>query len=208
MGGGLAAWAISSFVTYWILHPVISARLLEKKGCYVTSGIGNPEQYKAKYLRLLVENTGQSSVKDCSGYIIKISKSPEGTAVPPEQEVLQLGWSHRSVDPRNIPRGAFFHMDVISLHLKPEGRRLMLSQLPHSLSTFFDDKATYEFEVLIAADNASPVRRKVRFDYDPQSDHLIFREIKHERFPWWAGVRRTCYWWRTLSRCLGYQTDT
>ena len=161
----------------------------------------------AKYLRLVIENTGKSSVKDCSGYITKISKSSEGRPIPPEQEVLQLGWSHKSVDPRSIPRGAFFHMDVVSLHLKPEGRKLILSQMPHSLSSFFEDKATYDFEVLIAADNASPTRCLVRFDYDPQSDDLTFREVKHERFPWWEGVRRTCYWWRALSRCFAKETD-
>jgi hypothetical protein len=69
--------------------------------------------------------------------------------------------------------------------------------VPTHLIPFFSDKATYEFEILIAADNARPCCVRVEFDYDPQSDELRFVPVNKTRYPWWA-------WWRWLrSRWQG-----
>jgi len=35
-------------------------------------------------------------------------------------------------------------------------------------------QATFDLEVLIAADNAQPIRRSVRFSYDPTNPELQF----------------------------------
>jgi hypothetical protein len=52
-------------------------------------------------------------------------------------------------------------MDVATLELLPAGqRKLRLSHFfPTTLIGFFDEKATYEFEILVAADKARPCRR-------------------------------------------------
>jgi hypothetical protein len=68
---------------------------------------------QAKYFRLHVENTGLSTVRSCSGYITKITKRVGGQRIASEEEVLSLGWaSYGQSDARDIPRGAFFHMDT------------------------------------------------------------------------------------------------
>jgi hypothetical protein len=54
-------------------------------------------------------------------------------------------------------------------------------------------EASYEFDILIAADNARPRPLKVKFAYDPDSEDLTFDEIAKARVPWWA-------WWRRLRR--------
>lgn len=170
VGGGVVAWGIGYFVKDYLLRPVISARIVDKRGCYVTNPVDG-----AKYLRLLVENMGRSSIKECSGYITEITKHGEGVTSRTQQEVLDLGWSHHPPRARNIPRGAFFHMDVVSLHLRPDGNFLEAANpLPNSMMNFFDDKATYEFAIIVAADNAKPFQRKVTFDFDPASADLAF----------------------------------
>jgi hypothetical protein len=197
VAGGVTALAISSFVKHGIMHPVISAVLVKRRGCYVETDVGDPPQYKAKYLRLLVENTGLSSIRDCSGYITKITKRRDGKDIQSEDEVVDLGWSSKSADARSIPREAFFHMDVISLHLKPSGNELKIARLPYSLVGLFDGTAAdYEFNILVAADNARPRPLAVKFSYDPNRKDLILTSIRRARFPWWAGCRRLRSRWQ------------
>jgi hypothetical protein len=58
-------------------------------------------------------------------------------------------------------------------------------QLPSNMGKI--EKATYEFEILVAADNARPCRRiRVKLDYDPESDELVFDPVNKSRYPWWA----------------------
>jgi hypothetical protein len=211
VGGSLMATAISAFVRYLVVHPVISVRLDEDRGSNapvidayrvdgqgnpVIDGQGNPAKHKARYLRLYVENTGHSSIKDCSGYITKITKRVAGTQSHSKQEVIDLGWTHQragNANQRDIPRGAFFHLDVVSVHQWPgPGWKLELPQgIPNTLLEFLTGKAKYEFEILIAADNARPRRVLVKFDYDPEKDELRFVPVNKARYPWWA-------WWRWL----------
>jgi hypothetical protein len=203
VGGSLMATVISAFAKYCLFHPVISVRLDEKRGSYGAMEVLylDPQQkptgasFQARYLRLHVENTGFSSIKDCSGYITKITKRIPGTQSVSEQEVVVLAWAHKDTEARDIPRGAFFHLDVASLYLLPTGRVLQVAhRTPTSLAPLFSGgkAATYEFEILIAADNARPRRRvRVEFTYDPNSDELRFEPVNKARYPWWA-------WWRWL----------
>ena len=70
-----------------------------------------------------------------------------------------------------------------SLRISPE--------LPSSLLPFLSDgKATYELEILVAADNARPRHGiPVKFTYDPNSDDLDFEPVNEARYPWWARWR-------------------
>jgi hypothetical protein len=135
--------------------------------------------------RLHVENTGFSTIKDCCGYIIRLTKRTSKGQIVPHQEVLDLGWAHKNTNPRDIPRGAFFHMDVATLHLLPAERKVRLPLHPTTLDDFFNERATYELEILVAADNARPCRRVlVMFDFDPQTADAA---MKQARIAWgWA----------------------
>ena len=187
VGGSLMTAVISAFVKHCIFHPVISVRLDNESGSYGTTVVyqvlQQPEQlgghqlgpvqlltggHQARYLRLHVENTGLSSIKDCSGHITKITKRVRGTPSQAPLDVVDLGWVNKNKMTTDIPRGAFFHMDVVTLHLTdllPPERKLTIPQgVPTHLLPFFSDKATYEFEIFIAADNARPRRVRVKFD--------------------------------------------
>ncbi len=122
-----------------------------------------------------------------------------------EQEVVVLAWAHKDTEARDIPRGAFFHLDVASLYLLPTGRVLQVAhRTPTTLAPLFSGgKATYEFEILIAADNARPRRVRVKFDYDPQSDELNERRLEpvnKPRYPWWSCWRRLRSRWQERGR--------
>jgi hypothetical protein len=114
-----------------------------------------------------------------------------------EEEVLELSWSHKKdADPRDIPPGAFFHMDVVALHLRQTGRVMHLRHFPNSLQNFFTEPGTYDLEALVAADNARPCHRiPIRFHYSPDTDELLFRPVNRARFPWWALRARVRLWW-------------
>jgi hypothetical protein len=127
LGGGVVAWGLNFVVTRWIDYPIISVRLDEKKGSTgevtVTSfdNMGNvKEQHQAKFIRLHIENTGRSTIKDCCGYITKLTRTEPGAhATTNEGEVIDLGWAHHGhSSSRNIPPTAFFHLDVLTLHRK------------------------------------------------------------------------------------------
>jgi hypothetical protein len=190
-GGSLMSTLVSAFASHCIFHPVISVCLNTKKGCYGPTpllgvdGAGREVRSEVKYFRLYVENTGLSSIKSCSGYITKLKKRVGGQVIHAPPEIIELGWAHKPDAPRDIPRGAFFYIDIVSLY----GTVLRLShRFPTTLLNFFDDKGSYEFEILVAAENARPVRKiQVKFDHDPQSDELQFTPVDRERLPWWAG---------------------
>jgi hypothetical protein len=217
VGGSLMATVISAFVRYLVVHPVISVRLNQDRGSYgplvdvfrgaVVSFSGavdtieaHGNTYKARYVRLHVENTGLSSIKDCSGYITQITKTVAGGAqkTRSQQEVIDLSWAHQGDSTRDIPRGAFFHLDVASIHQWPgtEWKLQLPRGIPTTLTEFLAGKATYTFEVLVAADNARPRRFRVEVDYDPNSDELRFNPVNKARYPWWAFWR----WPRAFRR--------
>ena len=80
-------------------------------------------------------------------------------------------------------------MDVASLYLEP--RELHPIHFPTSLTDFFKDKGTYEFEILIAADNARPSRKiPVKVKFDPASDELEFESVDRSRYPWWKPLAK------------------
>jgi hypothetical protein len=78
LGGGVVAWGLQSLIANWITHPIISVRLDESKGStgeVTVTTVDNQDnvisRHQAKDIRLHVENTGRSTIKDCSGYITK-----------------------------------------------------------------------------------------------------------------------------------------
>src|SRR5258708_24545458 len=119
MGGSFMTALISAFVKHYIFHPVISVRLDEKKGSYGPVPLIGPNgtiRSEARFFRLHVENTGYSSIKDCSGYITKMTKRVRGKGSSEAHlDVIDLGWAHKNTGTRDIPPGAFFHLDVATL---------------------------------------------------------------------------------------------
>jgi hypothetical protein len=177
VGGSLATFIVNRIVSWWE-RPVLSAQLVDGKGCYVTTSRGNPPTHQARFLRLLIENKGRSPIKNCTGYIIDIARIEKGQRVSVQQEVLELCWSSgSSASRRSIPRGAFFYIDVASLDLIPGGHVLQLcaSWFPNHLIHLLTVAGTLELNIKIAAENVAPIDRKVRFEFGPHLQELIFR---------------------------------
>ena len=197
-GGSLTATAISAIVKHLIVNPLISVRLDKKGGSYGRVTLyyrdekgnfrkddkGNLIDGEGRYFRLRVENTGLSAIKDCSGFITKLTKHPD-TGKEEVEEVIDLGWtSHEQSDTRDIPRGAFFYMDVATLEVWPGRGVLSVRKAPSTLKDFFKDKGTYEFDILIGAGNARPhVRIPVKFKFDPASNVLDHEPLDRSRYP-------------------------
>ncbi|MEA2817947.1 MAG: hypothetical protein QOI93_5849 [Rhodospirillaceae bacterium] len=211
-GGSLMATVIGAFVTHVVFHPVISVRLDERKGShgpvkiYYFDAQGNmTSTSQAKYFRLHVENTGLSTVRACSGYITKLTRRVGGQVTASEEEVVSLGWaSYGKSDARDIPRGAFFHMDIATLHLDPvKGNTLEVQRVTTSLENFFKPKGTYTFKVLVASNNARPRWIPVEFAFDPAHDRLEFKPVNRTRYRWWGRwrwLRSRLEWGRAAPR--------
>lgn len=133
----------------------------------------------ARFLRLLIENRGRSTINDCKGYITGVTQIVNGNRAPLQQEVLELEWSSGgAAEARSVPRGAFFYMNVASLDPVQQGPpfvlRFCVLWLPNHFDHLFGHTATFELQIKIAADNAAPIDRVVRFDFDPQQQDLHF----------------------------------
>jgi hypothetical protein len=177
LGGSMASFGIKALIDWWN-RPIISARLVDRKGCYVTTSRNNPPTHQARFLRLLIQNEGFSSIKDCTGYVTSITRIVNGFRLPVQQEVLALTWSSGGDDgARSVPRGAFFYLNVASLDLLPAASDLNLcvAWWPNHFVGLLATAATFELQIKIAADNAAPVDRIVRFDFNPANPNLLFR---------------------------------
>jgi hypothetical protein len=186
--------ALGLYVKYWT-RPIISVRLQEKRGSYgavpliLSDEKGNKSLQPAKYLRLHVENTGRSTIKDCSGHAVRFTKRVDGREQAGPKDVLSLGWAHYpDSKKRDIPRGAFFFIDVATLLLLPDGgSALWWERMPTNLQDFiFADqgkRATHRWEVRVVADNASPLTIPVEFTFDPRWHDLDVKWCNRARYP-------------------------
>jgi hypothetical protein len=177
LGGSVMSWILAGIQRWWT-RPILSARLVQGRGCYVTTSRGNPPTHDARFLRLLIENRGRSTIHNCKGYITAVTQSVNGNRTPLQQEVLELEWSSGgAAEPRSIPRRAFFYMNVASLDLVQHGPpclRFAVLWTPNHFGKLFGPAATFELEIKVAADNAAPVDRMVCFEFDPQWQDLHF----------------------------------
>ncbi len=173
--------SLLAWVRTWWSRPILSAHLVQGKGCYVTTARGNPPTHDAKFLRLIIQNQGRSTVHNCKGYIIGIKRSINGVNTNVQEEVLELEWSSGGAsDPRSIPPSAFFYMNVAFVDLIPGAHCLWLgvSWMPNHYVHMFGSNAPaapFELLVRVVADNCSPIDRFVRFDFAPQSQDLLIQ---------------------------------
>jgi hypothetical protein len=179
-GGAVVATAINAVVG-WLNRPIIMARIVEGAGCYVKTSRGNPPSHDAMFLRLQIKNRGKSSVIGCAAYVTRITRKQPGTKIDDAQEVLTLHWANSSEASVDIPRGAFFYLDVASLDCVPGHSVLGIgADLPNNIAGIFGTPGQFDLQILIAASNAKPVQRRVVFGYDPSKSDL---EHKYDPAP-------------------------
>jgi hypothetical protein len=184
--GGAVMWGLINVgINRWY-RPEIRAELIADAGCYVSgTRKSGTSELPARFLRLMVRNSGRSSIRDCSGYITSIERIRNSQKIGDKGEVLQLAWAHRHIQQpcRNIPRVAFFYMDIARLEIHGDTKLLCLEEIPSTLAWIFDNKAsTFKFNIMIAADNALPFERTVEFEFNPSSDNLrVYYDVSQPR---------------------------
>jgi hypothetical protein len=190
---------------YW-KRPIINVRFGKKEGSHagVRVDFKNAQgevirRVPVKYFRMRVKNIGLTTIKGCSGQLIKVTRRVAGrkSAIFDGDE-YHLGWAHHSQsDTRDIQRRQSYQMDLATLVLEPRGpNRLIVGGLgrhmPNNLSDFLNSytgKATYTLDVLVSADNARPRQVSIETAFDPEQDDLTYIPL-NTRFPWWR------LWWR------------
>jgi hypothetical protein len=190
-----AAWA------YW-KRPIINVRLGKREHATVTVDVRDAQgkiidQFPVKYFRVRIRNVGLTTIKDCSGQLIKVTRRVVGKAPAIfDTDECSFGWANCSQSgTRDIPRGMSFPMDVATLGLPTEGgSQLFIAGrlMPNTLRDFlnsYSGKATYTLNVLIAADNARPRNVPIEVAFDPEETELKFIPL-NTRYPWWR-----LWWW-------------
>ena len=190
------AWA------YW-KRPIIRVRLGKKEHASITVEYKDEQgkivgRLPVKYFRVRIRNGGLTTIKECNGQLIKVTRRVVGK-VPAifDNDECYLGWAGYSQSvTRNIPRETSFPMDVATLVLQPNGgSQLVVAHgqvMPNTLRDFlnsYSGKATYTLDVLVAADNARPRKVPVEVAFDPKQTELTFIPF-NTRYPWWR-----LWWW-------------
>ena len=109
LGGSVMQLLVGGVWRAHVSQPVISVRLEEAGGCAYETKL--TDGAISRGIRLRVENTGWSTMKDCTGFITDIQKLPRSEDnTPPIEEVIQLGWAHdgrtRAIPPGTRPAHA------------------------------------------------------------------------------------------------------
>ena len=192
--GSVAAVFINAIGRYWIFQPVISVQLDSAAGSKYSTRVP-PDSYEgdkdeggfiSNGIRLRVENTGYSTIKDCCGFVTEMRRFKSGERAITRQEVVELSWAHkRDSRMRSIPRETFFYMDVVAVFVKKASRDLEIRHFPLTLKEFLRPAGDYEFDVLVSADNARPNRITVKFTYDPNADAPTFTDADSSRYLRW-----------------------
>jgi hypothetical protein len=193
------AWA------YW-KRPIINVRFGKKEGSHagVTVDFKNAQgevigRVPVKYFRMRIKNIGWTTIKGCSGQLIKVTRRVAGRKPAIfDGDEYHLGWAHHPESAtRDIQRRQSHQMDLATLVLQPRGpNQLIVGGLgrhrPNNLSDFLDSyrgKATYTLDVLVSADNARPRQVSIEVAFDPPQDDLTYIPF-NTRAPWWR-----LWWW-------------
>jgi hypothetical protein len=203
----------AAFWAYW-KRPIINVRLAKSAGSHAGTPLvgknaqGENVEVEVKYFRLRIKNIGMTTVKNCSGQLIKVTRRVPGQELAIfDTETYRFGWAHYSQsETLDIPCGMSFHMDVATLGPSRDGRSQLFfggmgRVTPNTLAKFFNSfsgKATYRFDLLISADNARPKKVPVEVVFDPEQTELSFIPL-NTRYPWW----RLWWWLRASVRDLG-----
>jgi hypothetical protein len=164
------------------------------------------EEREGRYLRLRVENTGRTTIKDCSGHLQGIRTQIGSQVANLDSEVVPRGWANFDQKKRDIPPRAHFYMDVATLVLSLDrtSSELHWQEVPTTLVQYFRSipgRATHTFEIRIDADNAHQRTVPAKFTFDPASSDLTSIIPFNTRYPgwrlrWWLRSRRSHRKWR------------
>jgi hypothetical protein len=146
-----------------------------EKGNFIshTTLTGNGQSIPCRYVRVKVTNTGQTSARNCRGFLIGLerkSKSGDFELVNGGDDTIQLIWSHASGNARgegfDMSPGVARYLDVLST---AEGRRhfnIECPRIPNTLIPCLDQHGTYRLTILASAEEAEPKEIRLVFEWN------------------------------------------
>jgi hypothetical protein len=189
---------LTALLGYW-KRPIIKVELGDKAASHGWVPLlhknqqGEAIETPVKYLRLRITNAGLTTVKDCSGQLLKVTRRVPGNKPNyfDSERGYAFGWAHfDKSDKRDISRWQSY--DIATLVFSPDGRGQLLfgglnRSMPTTLAAFlnsYSGKATYRYDLLISADNARPRIVPLELDFDPERDSLKFIPFNTRYFGW------------------------
>ncbi|MEK9133763.1 MAG: hypothetical protein AAB333_02790 [Pseudomonadota bacterium] len=119
--------------------------------------------------RIIVENTGRSAAKNCKGYIVITGKAKERVCwtIPDERPNATIN----AKDEERLDFCAFLNNYHSGTGTEKPPR--IIAPIENGWDNHRDLSTLKECEVLITAENADPVSKKIRFNFDKREVEFI-----------------------------------
>jgi hypothetical protein len=130
------------------------------------------------WIRARIQNTGHRRATSCQAFITAIYEVRADNSLHPvakDSKILQ--WAGGSIDPRPVPQGVEFYVDLLRVSKARAGWGIIrdLFQNQFKLQGY---SGTYQFHLMISGDNASPARCKVNVEYKQDWNTLRAWSVK------------------------------
>ncbi len=124
------------------------------------------------WIRARVQNKGHRRATNCQAFITAIYEIRADNSLHPvakDSKVLQ--WAGGSVEPRSVPHGVEFYVDLLRVSRVRTGWGIIHEIYPNQqkLQSY---SGTYQFHVMISGDKAAPFTCKINVDYKQEWSSL------------------------------------
>lgn len=165
-----------------VREPQISQAVMGPKG-----GLLNPAElvkFRSDYVHVVVENTSEVSVNNCSVHVVAITKrfqdgKRERANVGAPIMLISSGDQQNA---KTIHARFPQHFDLVQSVVR--GNRFGFAQkisVPYAVpAEFFADVADYEFDLKVTADNVSTIDATVRVSWSGQWDQMLVKLVSRK----------------------------
>ena len=123
------------------------------------------------YIRARVRNTGSHIAKGCLVFLAKLEKvhPSGGTTSTVFFDPRPLAWGAGvKFTPRDVPSGLDFYVDLMRVSRSDAGWNFSVEKSLSNEAALQSYSGTYRFNLVVTADDAKPVSRKIDITYDGQ----------------------------------------
>jgi hypothetical protein len=134
------------------------------------------------YIRARVKNIGQHVATGCRVFLVGLHEvHHSGLTATNWYDSLPLPWAGWDHQPRNIPKGPEFYVDVMRVSKSFSAWRFSAKTFG-SQNALMNYRGTYRFRLLATADNAEPAACEIDVTYDGDWHNLRAVQVKpHEK---------------------------
>jgi hypothetical protein len=118
------------------------------------------------YIRARVRNTGLQTAKGARVFLTSLREvQASGTTPTSFYDSMPLAWSGWEFEPRDIPQGVCFYVDLMRASKHTAGWLLSVQKVFASNASLKTYSGTYRFQLTVTADNAASVTCEVDVTY-------------------------------------------